>query len=57
MSEERIVGMVYLLIRDHLPYNVVAQMMRQIVDFENAPYTNEHILDAAKELYMKYLDS
>ena len=57
MSEERVVGMVYLLIRDHLPYNVVAQMMRQIVNFESAVYTNQHILDAAKELYRKYLES
>ena len=57
MSEERVIGMLYLLIRDHMPFGDLSQMLRQNIDpiTQDIVYTNEHILAAATDLFERYI--
>ena len=54
----KVVGMLYLLIRDHMPFGELAQMLRQNIlpITKDSVYSNEFILQAAEDLYKRFIE-
>ena len=57
IRKKKVIGMLYLLIRDHMPFGELSQMLRQNIDpiTQDIVYTNEHILAAAEDLFERYI--
>jgi len=55
--KEKMVSILYCLIKDYLPYGVLAQMLRQNVNpiTQDTPYSNKILLKLAGDLYDRFI--
>jgi hypothetical protein len=58
MIKKKVVGMLYLLLRDELPFGRLAQLLRQNVVpiTEDTTYTNKILLNLAEDLYQRFIE-
>jgi hypothetical protein len=55
--KSKTVGLLYALLTKHIPYDELAQILRQNIGYiADGVYFNEHILKAAEDLYKRYID-
>jgi hypothetical protein len=57
LAKKKIIGLFYLLIRDHMPFGELTQMLRQSIEpiTIDTTYTNKYILQAAEDLYNRFI--
>ncbi len=54
--KKNVIGLLYSLMWSHIPYGDLAQILRQNVgDVEDDGYSDEFLLQAAKDLYERYI--
>ena len=54
-TKRKVVGLLYLLIRDEMPFGALAQLLRQMTIPQDLPYLDDNILKAAEDVYEKYI--